>query len=92
MTAAFDTAAIHIVLPSIGRKRPLRSELIPEPSEVQAYVTDARGAAKGLDRLGKSEFGLTLPISDVRFDGEFRRDTGHVVLVLNLTGFDPLQT
>jgi hypothetical protein len=47
MTAAFDTAAIHVILPSIGLKRPLRSELIPELREVQADVTDARGAAKG---------------------------------------------
>jgi hypothetical protein len=41
VAAAFDTAAIHIILPNIGLERPLRSKLIPERREVQADGSDS---------------------------------------------------
>ena len=36
--------------------------------------------------------GPSLPIGDVRFDGEFRRDSGLDVLTLSFVEIDPQQT
>jgi len=36
-----------------------------------------------------SGIGPTLPIRDVRFHGEFRRDNGRVVLTVSFVDFDP---
>jgi len=66
------------------------------PEEKRALCTFGRlraaacGACEGRRSSGGySAFGPTLPISDVSFDGEFRADSGLVLLTWSFVEIDP---